>query len=125
MFKSRGAIPFNIHTPLCTRSIKLEPLRKKDQSADTNPPQKLRNFCLTPQKKCKDQRMSMHTTPQKRLFQTPSEILVHRGGGGYIKWNGPSLKVFPNIEINECFKTEYGYYFRLELVNVNQSKYTT
>ena len=21
----------------------------------------------------------MHTTPQKRLFQTPSEILVHRG----------------------------------------------
>ena len=32
----------------------------------------------------------MHTTPQKQLFQTPSEILVHRGGGGggrvYIKW---------------------------------------
>jgi hypothetical protein len=23
--------------------------------------------------------MPMHTTPQKRLFQTPSEILVHRG----------------------------------------------
>ena len=74
-----GAIPFNIHTPLCTRSIKFEPLRKKDQSADTNTPQKLRNFCLTPQKKRKDQRMPMHTTPQKRLFQTPSEILVHRG----------------------------------------------
>jgi hypothetical protein len=29
----------------------------------------------------------MHTTPQKQLFQTPSEILVHRGV--YIKWNGP------------------------------------
>ena len=73
------AIPFNVHTPLYTRSIKFEPLRKKDQSADTNtPPQKLRNFCLTPQKKCKDQRMPMHTTPQKRLFQTPS-YLVHRG----------------------------------------------
>ena len=43
------------------------------------PPQKLRNFCLTPHKKRKDQRMPMHTTPQKRLFQTPSEILVHRG----------------------------------------------
>jgi hypothetical protein len=26
--------------------------------------------------------MPMHTTPQKWLFQTPSEILVHRGGGG-------------------------------------------
>ena len=74
-----GAIPFNIHTPLCTRSIKFEPLRKKDQSADTNTPQKLRNFSLTPQKKRKDQRMPMHTTPQKQLFQTPSEILVHRG----------------------------------------------
>jgi hypothetical protein len=65
------AIPFNIHTPLWTRSIIFKPLRKKDQSADTN----------TPQKKRKDQRMPMHTTPQKQLFQTPSEILVHRGGG--------------------------------------------
>jgi hypothetical protein len=73
------AIPFNVHTPLWTSSIKFEPLRKKDQSADTNTPQKLRNFCLTRQKKRKDQRMPMHTTPQKRLFQHPSEILVHRG----------------------------------------------
>jgi hypothetical protein len=32
------AIPFNIHTPLWTRSIKFKPLRKKDQSADTNTP---------------------------------------------------------------------------------------
>jgi hypothetical protein len=82
--------PFNIHTPLWTRSIKFEPLRKKYQSADTNTPQKLRNVCLTPQKKCKDERMPMHTTPQKRLFQTPSEILVHRGGGGCIL-NGMAL----------------------------------
>ena len=65
------AIPFNVHTPLWMRSIKFERLRKKDQSADTNTPKKLRNFCLTPQKKRKDQRMPMHTTPQKRLFQTP------------------------------------------------------
>jgi hypothetical protein len=90
------AIPFNIHTPLCTRSIKFEPLRKKDQSADTNtPPQKLRNFCLTPQKKCKDQRMPMHTTPQKRLFQIPQKFSSIGGGGGggvYIKWNGPLSK---------------------------------
>jgi hypothetical protein len=73
------AIPFNIHTPLCTRSIKFEPLRKKIKVPTQTPPQKLINFCLTPQKKRKDQRMPMHTTPQKRLFQTPSEILVHRG----------------------------------------------
>jgi hypothetical protein len=54
--------------PLWTSSIKFEPLRKKYQSADTNTPKKLRNFCLTPQKKRKDQRMLMHTTPRKRLF---------------------------------------------------------
>ena len=45
--------------------------KKKYQSADTNT-QKLRNFCLTPQKKRKDQRMPMHTTPQKQLFQGTS-----------------------------------------------------
>jgi hypothetical protein len=50
----------------------------------TPPPQKLRNFCLTRQIKRKDQRIPMHTTPQKRLFQHPSEILVHRGGGVYL-----------------------------------------
>jgi hypothetical protein len=60
--------------PLWTSSIKFEPLRKKYQSADTNT-----HVCLTPQKKRKDQRMLMHTTPRKRLFQPPSEILVHRG----------------------------------------------
>ena len=26
-----------------------------------------------------------HTTPQKQLFQTPSEILIHRVGGGGIE----------------------------------------
>ena len=77
------AIPFNVHTPLWTRSIKFEPLRKKDQSADTNspPPQKLRNFCLTPRKKRKD---PMHTTPQKWLFQTPQKFSSIEGGGGCI-----------------------------------------
>jgi hypothetical protein len=52
---------------------------KKIKVPTQAPPQKLRNFCLTPQKKRKDQRMPMDTTPQKWLFQTPSEILVHRG----------------------------------------------
>jgi hypothetical protein len=33
-----GDIPFNVHTPLWTRSIKFEPQRKKYQSADTNTP---------------------------------------------------------------------------------------
>ena len=32
------AIPFNVHIPIWTRSIKFEPQRKKDQSADTNTP---------------------------------------------------------------------------------------
>jgi hypothetical protein len=65
------------------RSIKFKPLRKNIKVlTQTHPPQKLRNFCLTPQKKHKDQRMPMHTTPPKQLFQTPSEILVHRGQHG-------------------------------------------
>jgi hypothetical protein len=72
------AIPFNVHTPLWTRSINLNPLEKKDQSADTNtPPPEIKKFLPYPSEKCKDQRMPMHT--QKRLFQTPAEILVHRG----------------------------------------------
>jgi hypothetical protein len=75
------AIPFNVHPPLWTSSIKFEPLRRKDQSADTNtpPPQKLRNFCLTPQKKCKDQRTPMHTTSETAFSNPPV----------YIKWNSP------------------------------------
>jgi hypothetical protein len=40
--------------------------------------------------------MPMHTTPQKRLFQTPSEILVH-GGGGYIKWMAHIESVPPSF----------------------------
>jgi hypothetical protein len=65
------AILFNVHTPLWAMDEvnKIWTPKKKDQSADTN----------TPQKKRKDQRIPMHTTPQKWLFQTPSEILVHRG----------------------------------------------
>ena len=45
------AIPFNIHTPLCTRSIKFEPLRKKDQSADTNTPPEIKKFLPYPSEK--------------------------------------------------------------------------
>jgi hypothetical protein len=88
-------IPFNVHTPLWTRSIKFEPLRKKDQSADTSTPSEIKKFLPYPSK---DKRMPMHTPPQKWLFQTPSEILVHRGGGG-CTLNGMALiAAFSSIE---------------------------
>ena len=65
------AIPFNVHTPLWTRSIKFEPLRKKDQSADTNTPQKLRNFCLTLQKKMQRSKDADAHNPSEMAFSNP------------------------------------------------------
>jgi hypothetical protein len=56
-------------------TLKFEPPRKKDQSADINTPQKLRNFCLTPQKKRKDQRMPMHTTEELSRFENELFLL--------------------------------------------------
>jgi hypothetical protein len=50
-------------------SLKFEPQRKKEVPMQTPP--EIKNFCLTPQKKRKDQRMLMHTTPQKWLFKPP------------------------------------------------------
>ena len=43
--------PFNVHTPLWTRSIKFEPQRKKDQSADTNTPTEINKFFPYPSEK--------------------------------------------------------------------------
>jgi hypothetical protein len=47
------AIPFNVPPPppLWTRSIKFEPLRKKDQSADTNTPSEIKKFLPYPSEK--------------------------------------------------------------------------
>jgi hypothetical protein len=45
------AIPFNVHTPLWRRSIKFEPIRKKDQSADTNTPPEIKKFLPYPSEK--------------------------------------------------------------------------
>jgi hypothetical protein len=67
------------------------------------PPPKLRNFCLTPQKKRKDQRMPMHTTPQKRLFQTPSEILVHRGVCILNEWPLITVTIIEQITMDAIF----------------------
>ena len=84
------AIPFNVHTPLWTRSIKFEPLRKKDQSADTNtPPPEIKKFLPYPSEKMQRSKDADAHNPSEMAFSNPSEILVHRGGGGggvvYIK----------------------------------------
>ena len=73
------AIPFNIHTPLCTRSIKFEPLRKKDQSADTNTPPEIKKFLPYPSEKTQRSKDADAHNPSETAFSNPSEILVHRG----------------------------------------------
>jgi hypothetical protein len=65
------AIPFNEHNPLWTRSIKFEPLRKKDQSADTNTPQKLRNFALPLRKKTPRSKDAEAHNPSETAFSNP------------------------------------------------------
>jgi hypothetical protein len=71
--------PFHlIYTPLCTRSIKFEPLRKKDQSADTNTPQKLRNVCLTPLKTQRSKDADAHN-PSETAFSNPLRNSRPRG----------------------------------------------
>jgi hypothetical protein len=71
------AIPFNVHTALWTRSIKFEPLRKKDQSADTNTPQK---FLPYPSEKMQRSKDADAHNPSEMAFSTP--LRNSRGGGG-------------------------------------------
>jgi hypothetical protein len=65
------AIPFNIHTPLCTRSIKFEPLRKKDQSADTNTPPEIKKFLPYPSEKTQRSKDADAHNPSETAFSTP------------------------------------------------------
>jgi hypothetical protein len=46
----------------------------------------------------------MHTTPQKRLFRTPSEILVHRG---VCILNGMALEATSRLEKRVMFSCDY------------------
>jgi hypothetical protein len=66
-------IPFNIYTPLCTRSIKFKPLRKKDQSADTNtpPPPEIKKFLPYPSKKTQRSKDADAHNPSKTAFSNP------------------------------------------------------
>ena len=66
-----GAIPFNIHTPLCTRSIKFEPLRKKDQSADTNTPPEIKKFLPYPSEKTQRSKDADAHNPSETAFSNP------------------------------------------------------
>jgi hypothetical protein len=113
-----------MYTPLWTRSIKFEPQRKKDQSADTNTPPEINKFLPYPsEKKRKDQRMPMHTTPQKWLFQTPSKILVHRG---VCTLNG--MAHFKKYSSSKCKQTvclHYGldFHFKYVILELNVYKF--
>ena len=73
--KSRGdtprAIPFNIHTPLWTRSIKFEPLRKKDQIADTNTPPEIKKCLPYPSEKMQRSKDADAHNPSETAFSNP------------------------------------------------------
>jgi hypothetical protein len=73
-----GAIPFNVHTPLWTSSIKFEPLRKKDQSADTNTPPEIKKFLPYPSEKMQRSK----TLPLRNGFFKPPQKFSSIGGGG-------------------------------------------
>ena len=66
-----GAIPFNIHTPLWTRSIKFKPLRKKDQSADTNIPPEIKKFLPYPSEKTQRSKDADAHNPSETAFSNP------------------------------------------------------
>jgi hypothetical protein len=66
------AIPFNVHTPLWTRSRKFEPQRKKDQSADTNtPPPEINKFLPYPSEKTQRSKDADAHNPSKMAFSNP------------------------------------------------------
>jgi hypothetical protein len=65
--------------------------KKKIQSADKNIPPEIKKFLPYPSEKTRTSKKPMHITPQKWLFQTPSEILVHRG---VCTLNGMALVIF-------------------------------
>ena len=65
------AIPFNIHTPLWARSIKFEPPRKKDQSADTNTPPEIKKFLPYPSEKTQRSKDADAHNPSETAFSNP------------------------------------------------------
>ena len=71
IFQVVGAIPFNVHTPLWTRSIKFEPQRKKDQSADTNTPPEINKFLPYPSEKTQRSKDADAHNPSEMAFSNP------------------------------------------------------
>jgi hypothetical protein len=66
------AIPFNVHTPLWTSSIKFERLRKKDQSADTETtPPEVKKFLPYPSEKTQRSKDADAHNPSETAFSTP------------------------------------------------------
>jgi hypothetical protein len=66
-----NTIPFNVHTPLWTSSIKFEPLRKKDQSADTNTPPEIKKFWPYPLEKTRRSKDADAHNPSEMAFSNP------------------------------------------------------
>ena len=61
----------HFYTPLCTRSIKFEPLRKKDQRADTNTPPEIKKFLPYPSEKTQRSKDADAHNPSETAFSNP------------------------------------------------------
>jgi hypothetical protein len=69
--RSTWTIPFNVHTPLWTRSIKFEPLRKKD-CADTNThTPEIKKFLPYPSEKTQRSKDADGHNPSETAFSNP------------------------------------------------------
>ena len=69
--------------PLCTRLIKFKPLRKKDQSADTNIPPEIKKFLPYPSEKTQRSKdADAHVQPVRNSFFKPLQKFSSMGGGG-------------------------------------------
>ena len=69
-------------------SIKFEPLRKKDQSAD--------QVALPSEKTQRSKDADAHNPSETAFSDPPPEILVHRGGGGGCILNRMALPQLPS-----------------------------
>ena len=76
--------------PPMDESIKFKPLRKKDQSADTNTPPEIKKFLPYPSEKTQRSKNADAQQPLRNsFFKTPQKFSSIGGGGGIL--NGMAL----------------------------------
>jgi hypothetical protein len=64
-------IPFNVHTPLWTSSIKFQPLRKKSKCRHKHPPPEIKKFLPYPSEKTQRSKDADAHNPSEMAFSNP------------------------------------------------------